>query len=559
MNKKLLIALCIVLLFVPTYVAVGYYLSVQGAPVELKVVSRMSMTDLDGVTQYFEKKSSKTSDEHTALKDDPLGFFMELNAASRSEDSLPAPLVGTPSFDVSYFSYDREAVYHYYFTDDPSSAYYTDENGDAFRIGSDYASEFLLSEYALSLYPASVVPTMTVSSDVMLPTEMSWRYVNYLGDYTPVECKTTEAVAASTINLVGGNLLLGFDNDPDYLLVTITEGGTTLFSDQYENIGSVNLNEDTTINVVIEAKWYESAERGYGGDAKYSFYAVVTAQPAFYLGETTIDPGEFVVITGKNVPNINDITFTSSPDIGFTPRWVQDGAYVRALVPVACDLPDILAMSGNETADEILPFTFTITASGVTQTINLNVAEKTFRNQTCNITADIIQMKRTAATLTAFEKAMDSTYKSLDAAKYFSGAFEIGVTGNDAMIKTGFGVNRILSATQESYRHPGVDYIVSGNSTACAVNAGKVIYVGEQILSGKIVVIDHGWGLKSTYCHLSSITVKEGDIVATGCELGTCGSSGFTDEIRLHVSLSVFDVPVCPYDLEEYGVIMVDP
>ena len=560
MKNKLLIALCVAALFIPTYIAVIYYFSVQGAPIDIKAVNKMELTDTDGQTFSFVKKegTSSKNEEHVKLDEDPIGFFMEMNAAAKSEDALPAPLVGTSCFTARYFIYDRESLFQYYFTDNPSSAYYVDDNNEAFRIGEEYASEFLLSRYALSLYPASKVPTMTVSSQELLPMSMSWRYINYRGDYAAVDAETLETYAIPTFSLVGGALNIAFDNQPDYMFVTITEGGAEIFSDVYENINSINLHENPTVNVRIDSKWYESAERGSGGEASYSFYANVTAQPAFYLGETTIEPGEFVVLTGKNVLNINDIQFSSTPDIGFTPVFYQDEKYVRALIPISYDLPEVLAMAESSQVDSI-SFTFTITTSGVSQVINLNVNDKKFKSQSYDIAADIVQMKRTTASLTAFEKAMANTYANSEATRYFDGVFQQGDEGNDAQVKTGFGVYRILRSVGETYRHQGVDFIVGATETVVAVNAGKVIYVGEQVLSGKMVVIDHGWGLKSTYCHLSSIRVKEGDIVSTGSELGTVGATGFTSDIRLHVGMSVFNVPVCAYPLWEEGVVMVNP
>ena len=53
-------------------------------------------------------------------------------------------------------------------------------------------------------------------------------------------------------------------------------------------------------------------------------------------GQTEIEPGDFVVITAKNVDDPAAITFASEPDIGFTPTFFTDGDYVRALVPIDC-------------------------------------------------------------------------------------------------------------------------------------------------------------------------------------------------------------------------------
>lgn len=56
---------------------------------------------------------------------------------------------------------------------------------------------------------------------------------------------------------------------------------------------------------------------------------------------------------------------------------------------------------------------------------------------------------------------------------------------------------------------------------------------------GNGVVIDHGMGWETQYCHLKqgSVTVKPGDTVAQGTPLGQIGQSGMADFPHLHLSV----------------------
>jgi Peptidase family M23 len=56
---------------------------------------------------------------------------------------------------------------------------------------------------------------------------------------------------------------------------------------------------------------------------------------------------------------------------------------------------------------------------------------------------------------------------------------------------------------------------------------------------GNGVVIDHGMGWQTQYCHLKegSVTVKPGDMVETGAFLGQIGQSGMAEFPHLHLSL----------------------
>ena len=64
-------------------------------------------------------------------------------------------------------------------------------------------------------------------------------------------------------------------------------------------------------------------------------------------------------------------------------------------------------------------------------------------------------------------------------------------------------------------------------------------------------MIDHGWGLKTWYAHLSDISVSVGDEVKRGDEIGKAGSTGFTNQSGVHVSMTLYDRSVLPYSTWE--------
>ena len=120
-----------------------------------------------------------------------------------------------------------------------------------------------------------------------------------------------------------------------------------------------------------------------------------------------------------------------------------------------------------------------------------------------------------------------------------------------ASVSAGFGHMFNLTNKSVSFRHEGVDYKCVEGTAISACNAGKVVFAGEFDYTGRIVVIDHGYGLKTWYCHLSSSTVNVGDEVKRGDKIGTAGSTGFTNQSGVHVSMTVFDRTVLPYSTWE--------
>lgn len=77
-----------------------------------------------------------------------------------------------------------------------------------------------------------------------------------------------------------------------------------------------------------------------------------------------------------------------------------------------------------------------------------------------------------------------------------------------------------------------------------------------EVLEGKDcgngVVIDHGGGWESQYCHLmeGSVSVRQGDRVATGAALGAVGYSGRTQAPHVHMSLRKDGAVVDPFSPE---------
>ncbi len=89
--------------------------------------------------------------------------------------------------------------------------------------------------------------------------------------------------------------------------------------------------------------------------------------------------------------------------------------------------------------------------------------------------------------------------------------------------------------------HLGFDLASVKNAPASVVSAnrGKVLFAEELGIYGNCVIIDHGMGVQSLYGHLSSFTVKEGDMVEKGQEVGKSGITGLAGGDHLHFTMLV--------------------
>jgi murein DD-endopeptidase MepM/ murein hydrolase activator NlpD len=82
--------------------------------------------------------------------------------------------------------------------------------------------------------------------------------------------------------------------------------------------------------------------------------------------------------------------------------------------------------------------------------------------------------------------------------------------------------------------HAGLDFKGPTGTDVVATAPGKVISADWHGGYGKMVEIDHGYGLKTRYAHLSAIDVVEGQDVAFGDKVGELGSTGRSTGPHLH-------------------------
>ncbi len=97
-----------------------------------------------------------------------------------------------------------------------------------------------------------------------------------------------------------------------------------------------------------------------------------------------------------------------------------------------------------------------------------------------------------------------------------------------------------------SWRHAGVDLAAGSGTSVNAPAAGIVADIGDYILSGRTVVLDHGQGVMTAYFHLDTTLVRRGDEVRKGQRLGRVGSTGLSTGPHLHYGVYVHGKDVDP-------------
>ena len=105
-------------------------------------------------------------------------------------------------------------------------------------------------------------------------------------------------------------------------------------------------------------------------------------------------------------------------------------------------------------------------------------------------------------------------------------------------VSSNFGLRRILNGEVRN-PHAGLDIAAPTGATVVAPAAGTVSLTGSFYFNGNTIFIDHGAGLISMFCHLSSIGVQRGDVLRKGHKIGRVGATGRATGPHLHWSVSL--------------------
>ncbi|MFZ0429384.1 MAG: M23 family metallopeptidase [Acidobacteriota bacterium] len=100
--------------------------------------------------------------------------------------------------------------------------------------------------------------------------------------------------------------------------------------------------------------------------------------------------------------------------------------------------------------------------------------------------------------------------------------------------------------TGERDFHPGIDISAPKGSKVLAAADGLIVYAGRRLGYGKLVSIEHKFGLVTRYGHLDRYTVKAGQRVKKGDIIGYVGSTGRATGSHLHYEVRLRNQPLNP-------------
>lgn len=100
---------------------------------------------------------------------------------------------------------------------------------------------------------------------------------------------------------------------------------------------------------------------------------------------------------------------------------------------------------------------------------------------------------------------------------------------------------RTHPVTKKHSFHPALDLTAKRGTPVYAPASGVVVLAKRKGAYGKLLLLDHSFGFKTAYGHLSKFAVKSGDFVSKGDLIAYVGSTGRSTGPHLHYEVRYLD------------------
>jgi len=185
-----------------------------------------------------------------------------------------------------------------------------------------------------------------------------------------------------------------------------------------------------------------------------------------------------------------------------------------------------------------------VESQGALSSIMFEVKDKAYPTQRINVPDDrkvnpyAEDMERIEAETAKINKALRHWRASDSVPFNFVWPIEGRVSGL-------FGRRRVFNG-EERNPHSGIDIAAATGTEIMAPANGIVTDTGDYFFNGNTVMIDHGQGLVTMFCHLDRIDVKAGQKIQQGEIIGTVGATGRVTGPHLHLGVSLNNARVEP-------------
>lgn len=436
------------------------------------------------------------------------------------------PVDSTINSDLNYHLSIRTPkkllTYVLSFDFDQQLALATNED-DSFSIPFDWVNHYLTIKPLPNQFTHLQSPSFNLFIDehtISLGVNQKWS-VNPTTEVTYENNYHTSNYEIYTLDSIDYMLTGSFSHlAPDRIDVLISTNDTPIL---YENVQLDQLPKPTdsgNYSYTITAYW-EHPENGYNGQIDYTFELNIQLPTTYTLNTTTYEPGDCMAILIENPIDLNYRIETETYDRTIGLFYHQN------------DLVGLIPLDSRTTPGDYNVKVYRSSSNILLDELDYSVIYKEFETQQLTISSSTASLKSQENSEKDAAKFGDAKTHSVGE-KLWEGTFLLPVEGR---ISTEYSVIRYVNESTESSRHSGIDIAVPQGTPIKAANNGIITFSSDLIISGNVVVIDHGYGLFSSYVHLHKIYVEDGQEVKKGDIIGEVGTTGYSTGPHLHWSI----------------------
>lgn len=527
-----------ILLCLPMVFIVYYVVTLSGTDIDVESVSEVAVVAPDGEGFSFTEKEDVSLYVDMYLDASPLA---EPVRDVKEEEAFAVTVVRAEG-NVSFTLYPELNT---------SGCFLKKTDGTFASVLSDHARTLLQREEYVSVYTdagyslPSLYFTSGTEKTTVLPKDYVWEYKDIAGNkvaYTQAEKASTQQRFNYDFKVIDNPI--DFSVDADSCIITFTDSDGTKLAEK--DFASLYRTSDTVLTVLIEAEWGHG-NRGQGGSAVYEFEVFYDVHPELINPPVAADAGRIVYFTFRHLSADEKLVIetelvTAEPSIVYD----EDNDYAYVALPLSI-----------KNAEGDYPVTFTI--GEIEESTTLSVSGANTALNRARMDTELYITSKTPESIAAYEALMAEWQANGGEAMIEPGSRFGKPTENSVLYN--YGTYMSVNDDVPYFHLESIDYELSEGDSVKASDRGIIIYMGEDAVKGKMIIIDHGYGILSHYYNLGDFsptkavgdTVNEGEIIGIGGVSGMTYKDGEQALPMLRFAISVNGVFVDPNQFFEDG------
>ena len=545
-----LVLICLLTVLIPIILGISYANIMQRAEQEELPNIAISLYDAKGNTLGSSEIRKDIISGSPLVK-----IFYDL-ATSKVKADKPTGFNRNQNFVFVVSDGSENKLYKCYFDEDYSKSYLEDESGQFYSPDTIAYSNFMNSKFSEKVYLQSVPPALSTSGkDLITPSTVEWSY--HLENEKIARSENYETTENILTYRISGALDFKFSRIPDKTVFKVKNSHhEIIFTGSAEELYSLTAKEGDELLIDLEAYWDKSDDLNAFGKQTYSFKIICSEPSEFSISSNTVYGGEFIILSVSDVERVDSIIYnvikpaeeteeTAESDNATMPSVSEEKedteesekalTQLEALKELYSFTPTFISNSGNAYAFLLIPadigntsLSFSLSCGISKEEFTVKIKESPYVDKTVLPVEEDRKILVSEEEKQAFSRLLASTEHTYSPI-YFREKF---LSPEEYGLSKIYSFNDKIIYNEDSFKLCANIYStdISGGTSIRSANIGKVTASASSPLLGNYVVVDHGMGLYTWYCGLSTVNVSVGDILKKGDSVGISGSSRLCDK-----------------------------